>query len=647
MPSPWWRRWMAAGCALLAVGCGADDEASGVPDAVDVRSDASDLPDALDPSDTSDGTARVCSSFSPQRNLYFGDLHVHTALSFDAWINDVRTQPEDAYRFAQGAAVRLPPLGADGVGLREVQLTSPLDFAAVTDHAEYLAEIDACVTPDSAAYATQTCVGYRMGNDVEVFRFGSLLTTTTPERFGDVCGEIDCPEQASGVWARVVEAAERANDPCTFTSFVGYEWTGATGVSNAHRNVIFAGDTVPSSPTSYFEAPTPEGLWRALEPFEEHGVLVIPHNANMSDGQMFHPAAWRNAPNAGDLVARRARLERLLEVIQHKGDGECMNGLRFGIGATDELCDFEKLYRPPFRDCGDEPGAGSMAGLGCASPYDFLRGILHGGLALRDAFGENPYAIGVIGGTDTHNGTPGLVDEASYAGHVGRDEATALDRLAPPGLLPGGVRLNPGGLTAVWAEENTRESLFAALHRRETYSTSGPRMRVRFFGGTELPADLCEDAEALEAADATGVPMGGVLEAVDRAPTFWVLAGQDAAGVGLERLQIVKGWRNGDGSVGEEVVDLAVASGTLDVATCRATGGAPTLCASWTDPTWQPGQDAWYYARVVEIPTCRWSARDCASLPEADRPESCDDPRIPATIRERAVTSPIWAYGAR
>ena len=630
---------------VLLAGCQSDAEPSSAPGSLpaDASEDVAALAD-VGPDVAASGT---CDAFDPLRNLYFGDLHVHTALSFDAWINDVRTQPGDAYRFARGEPVRLPPLGADGVGLREVQLTTPLDFAAVTDHAEYLAEIDACVTPGSAAYATPTCVGYRMGNDVEVFRFGSLLTTTTPERFSDICTEIDCPEAARGVWGRVIDAAEQANAPCAFTTFVGYEWTGATGVSNAHRNVIFAGERVPSSPVSYFEEPTAEGLWRALEPFEADGVLVIPHNANMSDGQMFHPAAWRDDPEAQDLAARRARLERLLEIIQHKGDGECMNGLRFGIGATDELCDFEKLYAPPFRDCGDEPGAGSMAGLGCASPYDYLRGILHGGLALRESFGDNPYALGVIGSTDTHNGTPGFVDEATYGGHVGRDEATALDRLAPPGLLPGGVRLNPGGLTAVWATENTRTSLFDALHRRETYSTSGPRMRVRFFGGPELPADLCGNAAALETAYAQGVPMGSVLEAVDRAPTFWVLASQDADGVGLERLQIVKGWRNPDGSVGEQVFDLVADSGRLDTETCEARGGAPTLCASWQDETWQPGQDAWYYARVVEIPTCRWSARDCASLAEVDRPEGCSDPRVPPAIQERAVTSPIWAYAAR
>lgn len=635
---------VALALAVTASACSDDarDHIGADADVVDTDAATSDTEDTADTD-----AGGICDDHDPLRNLYFGDLHVHTSLSFDAWINDVRSTPDDAWRFARGEPARLPPLGPDGVGTREVRLARALDFAAVTDHAEYLAEIDACTTPGSAAYETTTCSGYRAADDGQTVRFGSLLTAERPSRFADICAALDCDQAAMDVWDRVVASADRHDDPCAFTALLGYEWTGATGVSNYHRNVLYR-DLDVDAPISYFEEPTPEGLWRALDAQRpQGGVLAIPHNANMSDGQMFHPDLWDEVDDPIATAERRARIERALEIVQHKGDGECMNGLAAGIGAEDELCDFEQLAVEPFRDCRDERGVGGMAGIGCASPYDYLRGILTAGIALSDTLGTNPYRLGAVSGTDTHNGTPGFVDEASYEGHVGSDEDTPQDRLAEPGLLPGGVRLNPGGLTGVWAPENTREAIFDAIHARETYSTSGPRLRVRFFGAPAWSAEPCGAGGGPELGYAEGVPMGGTLPELEAPPSFFVQAAADIdSSVGLARVQIVKGWLDGDGVAHERVYDLSPAASdtSLSLDTCEASGGAATACETWTDPAWAPDQRAWYYARVVEAPTCRWSWRTCLSLPADERPPACDDPAVPRVVQERAVTSPIWTH---
>ncbi|MEX1364738.1 MAG: DUF3604 domain-containing protein, partial [Nannocystaceae bacterium] len=509
------------------------------------------------------GSPPVCDAYDPSRTVLWGDLHVHTAYSFDAWLHDVRIDPDQAYRFARGEAVDLPPLDMRGNGTQTVQLDRPLDFAAVTDHAEFLAEVETCTQPGSAVFDTPLCTDYRANQNGALVTFGLQLGMASPQRFAEICGPgaIDCPQLAAEVWQRTVQAAQAHYDGgpgCEFTTFVGYEWSGMQSLSNLHRNVIFRGDQVPVRPLSYYEAPSAQALWDALdtECLEVDGcdVLAIPHNSNWSNGRMFrveYPGAGSEASQA----ERRAAMEPLVEVFQHKGDSECSNGVSGILGAPDELCDFEKMRVLPFDDCGDGIGSNGMVGGGCVSRRDFLRGALLEGLREQIRIGENPFEVGFIASTDTHNGTPGLVDEDAYVGHVGREEGTALGRLT--GEVPAGPRNGPGGLVAVWATENSRDAIFDALRRRETYGTSGPRITVRVFGGADLPADLCERGDFVAAGDASGVPMGGELSAGDGPPRLAISALRDPQGLPLQRAQVVKGWVDAAGMAHVEVFDAA------------------------------------------------------------------------------------------
>jgi hypothetical protein len=609
----------------------------------------------------------ACLDHNPRRNLYFGDLHVHTTLSFDAWNADVRADPRDAYRFAQGEAITIPGPASD----QSVALDRPLDFAAVTDHAEFLAEVSACTDPSSPAYDAAPCVEFRTSSQEALVRFGLGLQSTTPGRSPEICDESlggdDCPARAQDVWSNVIDAAEQAYDrteSCSFTSFVAYEWSGAPMLSNLHRNVIFRSQRVPKLPTSYYDEPTEIGLWRALEREcndQDSGIngcqaLAIPHNSNWSNGNLLLPIP-ANTP-AGDEVeiARlRARLEPLVEIYQHKGDSECSAGVSGILGAPDELCDFEKLRREPFEDCGDGTGTRGMLNLGCVSRRDFVRGALLAGLSFAREHGVNPLMFGLMASTDTHNATAGFVNEADYRGHFGRREWDATERLT--GTVPAGPRNSPGGLVAVWAEENSREAIFDAMARREAYATSGPRIAVRVYGGWDLPSDLCSRPDLVDVGDEQGVPMGGILPAPPEgsgAPRFVVHAAQDpgttaSPGRALQAIQIIKGWVDDEGQH-VEVIDVASeALGAVDETTCAVpepgtpgAAGSATLCATWDDPSYDPNAGAFYYVRVLEQPTCRWSWRDCLALPEADRPAVCSDPNTARTIQERAWTSPIW-----
>ncbi len=596
---------------------------------------------ADDPPRSYDDPREPCADHNARRNLYFGDLHVHTAYSFDAWISDVRTDPAGAYRFARG----------ETVAGRE--LARPLDFAAVTDHSEYLAEVDGCTTPGSAVHDTARCVAFRADAPGALVQFGLGLDKEDPARFADLCGPggLDCPAGAAAVWSRVQAAAEQAYDrsaACEFTTLVAYEWSGSRMLANLHRNVIFRTKDVPALPITHFEAPSAAELWSRLQSECREGlpgcdVLAIPHNSNWSNGNLFVPEA---SSDPAALARLRADLEPLLEVYQHKGDSECMNGV--GAGEPDELCDFEKLRSPPFDDCGDGVGAQGILARGCVSKLDYLRGVLLAGMQEEARVGVNPYRLGVIASTDTHNGTPGDVAEPTYRGHFGSREADAAARLTA--VVPAGPRNSPGGLVAVWSEENSREASFDALRRREVYGTSGPRIAVRMFAAWDLPEDLCTRADHVDVADERGVPMGGLLSPgpKDGAPRLVVAAERDAGAQGqpgtpLQRVQIVKGWLDAAGVGHIAVFDVASAGtdASVDLDTCEPRGaGADALCGVWRDPQYDPSQPSFYYARVLEDPTCRWSWRDCLSLPTAERPKACDE--LPRTIQERAWTSPIW-----
>jgi uncharacterized protein DUF3604 len=630
-------------CAVA--GCGDDDESS-----------STNLPV------TEDGHA-PCVARNPLRSVYYGDLHVHTTYSFDAHAFDVQTTPQQAYAFARGAAVQLPPLDASGHGTQTLRLARPLDFAAVTDHSEFLGEVEACTTPGSAGYDSTSCRTFRAGGNQGVGVLGALLAFTHPRRAADICGDgAVCRDAAGQVWQRIQDAAEGAYDrsaQCSFTSFVAYEYSAGTSLSTLHRNVLFRNAHVPF-PTTYFEQPTPLGLWRelkttCLDAGIDCDTLAIPHNSNESNGHMFF-VEYPGATSVDEERAQaelRATLEPVVEIYQHKGDSECMNGLSGILGQPDELCTFEKRRKPPFDDCGDGKGTLGTTGLGCVSRYDFVRNALLFGLTEQDRLGVNPYRLGITASTDTHNGTPGATEENTFIGHRGADDDTPEKQLGSGALYPGGIIFSPGGLTGVWAEENSRNSIFDALKRREVFGTSGTRIAVRFFGGWEYGTGLCDDPRLLDKAYAGGVAMGGTLALRPQpatSPTFILSALRDSGtstrpGVGLQRLQIIKGWI-ADGQPHQKVFDAAGGAdngAAVDTDTCTPLGtGADALCTVWSDPEFDPAQRAFYYARVIENPSCRWSTYTCNRLPTDQRPPACTDPAMPKTIQERAWTSPIW-----
>ena len=573
-----------------------------------------------------------CDSYSPTREPFFGELHIHTAFSSDAGINGTLAGPREAYRFAQGEPLGIPPFAADGEPNRIARLGRPLDFVAVTDHAESFGGT---------------------GGD-------NLIRACV--RDGSVVDDAEC--DPSMVWTAIQDAAEEHYDrsaACSFTTFVAYEWTGrgrrpapAPRAGSLHRNVIFRNADVPPLAQHSDSAPTPEALWdslteECLEAPGECDVITIPHNSNLSRGYLFDPINLDGDPFSPETARRRADFEPIVEVMQAKGDSEC----RPGVGTNDELCGFEKLDRT----------GGSFQPIDRDQefmPRSFVRNALKEGLVLGAQLGVNPFEFGLVAATDGHTSAPGSVREADFttAGNFGVvDSSPALLISTEP---PGGIGPNGGGLAVVWAEENSREALFSAMRRREVYGTSGPRMIVRFFGG-DYPDDLCERSDFVEQGYRAGVPMGGNIEHehIRGSPRFAIQALRDPGtadypGAPLQRIQIVKGWLPRSGVAQERVYDVAGDpnnGASVDVETCSLHGdGFDSLCTVWTDPDFDRDERAFYYARVVENPSCRWHSFVCnelgvrcndpATVPEEF--ENCCSPLFPRSIQERAWTSPIF-----
>jgi hypothetical protein len=599
-----------------------------------------------------------CADRDPLRNAYFGDIHVHTSFSQDASARGTRNTPRDAYRFARGERLGIQPYDERGVPYATVKLERPLDFAAVTDHAELLGESHICQTPGLPGHDSWTCRIYRGSPGIAFFLMNLKVARANPIRFA-FCGTLGvyCLEAALTPWTEIQLAAEAAYDrtaACRFTTFIGYEWTGTQRANNFHRNVIFRNDRTVRLPISFYEESRPEGLWRelraqCLERGDGCDAIVIPHNSNLSNGLMFAPKnSDRSELTAADATSR-SEIERLVEIMQHKGDSECS----LGVDTTDELCGFEKL------------SFGNFAGkflpfLGDArQPGSFVRNALKEGLEQQAKIGANPFKLGIIAGTDTHVGTPGAVSEERHVTHFGRGDPV---REAPPTGLQEDIEFNPGGLAGIWAEENSRDSLFAAMRRREVFGTSGPRIPVRFFASWERPWNLCEENHAVRRGYEEGVPMGADLlppPSRHAAPSFAVWAARDpgslrGSGTKLQRIQIIKGWVE-DGEAREAVYDVVgypPGAAAVDGATCDRSGpGADSLCGVWVDPDFDPAEPAFYYARVLENPSCRWSAYACNKLgvdcedeasADEDLFELCCDRDRSRSIQERAWSSPIW-----
>jgi hypothetical protein len=629
-------------------------------------------------------TVAVGPEANPIRNAFFGDLHVHTTYSFDAFAFGALATPYDAYRYAKGKAIRHP-------GGFDVQLREPLDFYAVTDHAIFLGLAPAAADNSSAVSKLEIYKPMHNLNAPKGF-FYRILPESIKGLFDNLellkrfkifrgtdgfsrktiqglqNGTLDKEmvlDVNRSAWLDTIKAAEKHNEPGRFTTFIAYEFTTAVSDGGSlHRNVIFKnGHKVPAVPFSRLHSRNPEDLWDWMDGLRKRGIetLAIPHNSNRSNGQMFLLTDWAGNPMDNGYSEQRIRNEPLVEITQIKGASDTHPAL----SPNDEWADFEIM---PYRA---GPGLKPNEPLG-----SYVRNALQRGLAIQDKSGVNPYKFGFVGSSDTHTATTSD-DESNYFGKLGMLDSNSFLRGSVPfsemqawlmkkvvpnrftsiggkDYLKGGSEFfGSAGLAGVWAEENTREAIYNAFRRKETFATSGPRIRVRFFAGFDFDDDMINSRDMAARAYAGGVTMGGDLMARrGSAPKFLVWAMRDPASAALQRVQIIKGWI-ADGNPEEKVYDVACSDGLrvdpsshrcpdngarVNLADCSITadvGDAETRIL-WTDPAFDAGQRAFYYVRVLENPTCRWSTWDALRAGVEPRPD------LKATIQERAWSSPIW-----
>ncbi len=601
------------------------------------------------------GAAGAQAAYSPgvgqdyPRGLYWGDTHLHTNRSPDAGnMGNVRMGPDDAYRFARGETVR----AHNGM---DVRMGRPLDFLVVADHAEHLGVLPGLAARDPLLLKSPT--GKRWA---ELLHSGKRAQLGREIFAATVAGRNlpQLEEFTRSVWKKGLESAERYNEPGVFTALLGYEWTSSRDGSNLHRVVIFRDgpDRVGRvMPFSSLDSAHPEDLWKFMADYAQNSggdVLAIPHNSNLSAGRMFALEGRDGKALRAPEAALRQLWEPLAEVTQYKGDSEAHPFL----SPQDAFADYGTWDRQSGIDPSRPHEDWMYAG-------EYLRQALKRGLLLKSRLGLNPFRFGMIGGTDSHTSLA-TAEEDNFWGKYVVGEAAPGRALRPMmASLAGGSQAALGnwvllssGYTAVWAHENTRASLFDALRRREAYATTGPRIVLRFFGGWNFRPQDAHRPDLARAGYAGGVPMGGVLPAApgrSAVPGFLLLAARDPLGANLDRVQIVKGWLDRRGQLREKVYDAAVSGkrrigrdgrarrdvgNTVDLKTASYlnTIGAPLLSAVWKDPDFDPRAEAFYYVRVIEIPTPRWTAYDEARF--GDRLPA----EIPRITRERAYSSPIW-----
>jgi hypothetical protein len=610
----------------------------------------------LDPADA--GKAQAPRPYSPYADRafptrpLFGDTHLHTAFSMDAGAFGARLTPVDAYRFARGEQVT----ASSG---QPVKLSRPLDFLVVADHSDnmgFFPDLFAgkpAVLADPQGRAWYDLIKQGKGAQAAIEIIVAFSQGTFPKALMYFPGT---PGYRSA-WEQTIAAAEGANDPGTFTAFIGYEWTSNTGGNNLHRNVIFRDDADKASQVEPFTVYPPAGsdnpreLWQWMAAYEQKTggqVLAIAHNGNLSNGIMFPLVeSFTGKPLDKAYAVQRERWERLYETTQTKGDGETHPLL----SPNDEFAAFERW------DFGNLDA--SVKKTDDMLAFEYARAALKNGLLLEQRLGTNPYKFGLIGSSDAHNGLAAL-EEENFFGKTTPQEPSpermtkAFVNNAKTGITVMDWQVSASGYAAVWAEENTRAAIWDAMQRRETYATTGPRMVVRFFGGWDFVAADARTRLPGNAGYGKGVPMGGELGKAPsgRAPSFLVAALKDPLGANLDRYQIVKGWMDAKGELHEQVYDVAwggdrrpradgklpPVGSTVDLATATWTNtiGAGELIAVWTDPDFDPAERAFYYGRVIEIPTPRWTAYDAVRFGTTP-PEGTQ-----MTVTERAYTSPIW-----
>ena len=618
---------------------------------------------AIDTGDLSEKeAARVHSSqpsYSPYagRNYplrpFFGDTHLHTSFSMDAGAFGARLTPSDAYTFAKGHEVT----ASSG---QPVKLSRPLDFLVVADHSDGMGFFPLLISGDPTIMADpqgrkwneMIHSGQGAGAAIDIivnFGKGTISKAIMP---------VPGTPAYQGAWQKTIAAAEQANEPGRFTAFIGYEWTSNTGGNNLHRNVIFRDNGDRASQVEPFTTQKPLGsdnpvdLWQWMAAYEEKtggDVLAIAHNGNLSNGRMFPLVEAFGKQIDSDYAESRARWERLYEATQTKGDGETHPLL----SPNDEFANFERW------DKGNLDG--SVAKTPDMLEYEYTRSALKLGLRLDQKLGANPYKFGLIGSSDAHTGLAAMAEENFFGKTTPQEPspermtATFMDNMQT-GVKIMDWEVSSSGYAAVWATENTREAIFDAMERRETYATTGSRLIVRFFGGWDFTPEDALTRSPVVAGYSKGVPMGGELSAAPagKSPSFLVAALRDPIGANLDRIQIIKGWIDAEGNTQEKVYDvvwgdadqrqpgadgkLPPVGNTVDVenAIWTNTIGDPELITVWQDPDFDAGQPAFYYARVLEIPTPRWTAYDAKRFGVEPLPGTT------MTLQERAYTSPIW-----
>jgi len=586
-------------------------------------------------------SAQAAVEHYPDREAFFGETHLHTSWSLDAWVfGNHLTGPDDAYKYAQGQTIK-HPLGYD------IHIETPLDFMGVTDHSEYVGVTKQANTPGSYTSklpAAQPLILKDPNNPADV---QSVFLAVLKLLDGPPVKELMSEQVASTVWSENNKIADENNHPGKFTAFCSYEWTSQFDNRNLHRNIFFRDCAkVPTAPFSALDSWHPEDLWNWMDKQRKAGdeLLAISHNANLSDGWMYPidldsfgrpiDAAW---------AASRDRNERLIEIKQIKGQSETHPFL----SPNDEFANYEiiaALLGLPEASGRVDRIAGSYA-----------RQALKDGIAMQDTRGYNPYKFGFEGASDSHNSASPYRQNNFYGGHASID-GTIQTRMAGHDFTGADVRwMNPGGLTGVWAEENTRASIWDAMYRKETFGVSGPHIKLRFFGGWGYALDLPNAKDWVKTAYANGVPMGGDLPpmtSTSKAPTFVVWAVKDPTSGNLDRIQIIKGWTK-NGQSFEKIFDVAwsgdrkpnkwtgrvpAIKSTVDIDNATYTNdvGSVELKTVWADPEFDPALHAFYYARVLEIPTPRWTTIQAHQLGIAP-PDV-----VPATVQERAWGSPIW-----
>ncbi len=587
--------------------------------------------------------------------VFWGDTHLHTSFSMDAGAFGARLGPEDAYRFARGEEIQSNTAGP-------VRLARPLDFLVVADHSDnmgffpdlFVGDPNILADPKGREWYDKVQAGGQQGMEVALEIIDLFSRGTFPEAL------MYWPDTTAykDTWAKTIAAAEAYNEPGVFTAFIGYEWTSQVPPGqNLHRVVIYrdgadkASQTVPATTYPPQGRTDPEYLWDLLQVFEDKTggeVLAIAHNGNLSNGLMFpliNPVD--NKPLTRNYVETRARWEPLYEVTQIKGDGEAHPFL----SPNDEFADFGTW----------DKGNLNLSELKTDDmlQYEYARSALKLGMQLENELGTNPYKFGMIGSTDSHTALSTADDDNFYGKHAGSEPSP--ERMEHAFAEFGDLEIMnwetlASGYAGVWARENTREALFDAMQRKEVFGTTGPRMLVRFFGGWDFENGDANTRQPAAVGYRKGVPMGGDLSQAPagKAPTFLVAALKDPIGGNIDRIQIIKGWQDAKGKLHERVYDIAVSDGreigadgrcktpvgnTVDVenATWSNSIGDTELISVWKDPDFDPGQRAFYYLRVLEIPTPRWTAYDAKYFNLKDI-----DDKIPMTTQERAYTSPIW-----